>query len=169
MSEALILASRLPGEGTLPFEIEVVPIECVDEFAYWRGVADHWDSDRTLVNLEHDIEADDSHIRELLDCPHPLCSWAYRCHWISTHIEGGVIAAGSGTRTVDVPVSPEAYYLQGGEEWAQWSAIGLVKITPDARITALRREPWNMLELAVHDAVQGPWHMHWPEVPHHHW
>lgn len=168
MGEPLLIASYLPGEGHLDSErFEVRPVLCEDEFSYWRGLAAGWGSDRALVNVEHDIEWSDEHIAALLDCPEPLCSWAYRCHWASTGIDGGVIAAGTGAR--DIARHPDAYYLQGGEEWAAWSAIGLVKIAPEARVGPLRREPWNMLELAVEDAVRGPWHTHWPEVPHHHW
>lgn len=142
---------------------------CADDFDYWRLLASAWDSDATLVNVEHDVEATDEHIAALLDCPNPLCSWAYRCNWISTGLEGGVIAAGMGARVADSFTPPNAYYLQGGEEWAAWSAIGLVKISPEARTGPLRREPWSRLELAVHDAVAGPWCVHWPEVPHWHW
>lgn len=166
--EPLVVCSYLPGEGHFESKrFEVVGLECRGEFDYWAGVAAHWESAETLVLVEHDIEVTDEHIAELLACPHPLDSFAYRCHWISTGIDGGVIAAGAGER--DFYRQPDAYYLQGGEEWANWSAIGLVKIAPEARIAPLRREPWSQLELAVEAAVRRPWHMHWPPVTHHHW
>ena len=172
---AVVLASYLPSEGHFESDrFEVVGIECWDEFDYWVGVAAWWDSDRTLVLVEHDIQVSDEHITELLACPHPLDSWAYRCHWISTGVAGGVIAAGTGERGTDWHPAPG--FLTGGEEWAAWSAIGLVKIAPEARIgRVLRRETWNRLELAVHDAVKRPWHMHGNAVggaqlvPHFHW
>lgn len=171
MGEPLVIASHLPGEGHFRSErFEVAPVPCADGFDYWRGLADHWSSDRTLINVEHDMEAGDEHVHALVDCPRPLCSWAYRCNWISTGLKGGVIAAGNGARIADHRHPPEAYYLQGGEEWAKWSAIGLVKITPEARVGPLRREPWQRLELAVHDAVKRPWCMHWdPPLNHWHW
>jgi hypothetical protein len=135
---------------------------CVDDYSYWRSLADVWESDRTILNVEHDIDLRERHLTELLACPRGLCSFAYRCNWASNGIPGGVIAAGTGPELgVDC--------LQGGEEWAAWSAIGLVKIAPAARIGPLRREPWASLERAVHDAVKRPWHVHWPEVPHWHW
>lgn len=165
---ALIIASHLPGEGYLHSKrFEVRPVLCADEWDYWRGLAAEWDSGRTLINVEHDIEWSDEHIAELVACPHGACSFAYVCHWKSSGIAGGVIAAGAGAR--DSELQPDAHYLQGGEEWANWSGLGLVKITRQARIGRLRREPWNRLELAVADAVRGPWHMHWPTVQHHHW
>lgn len=143
------------------------PVCCSDPFDYWGGLASVWEWDATLVNVEHDIELTDAHVAALIACPHDLCSWAYRCHWQITHIAGGVIAAGAGAR--DAAMQPDAYYLQGGEEWAVWSAIGLVKITAAARVEPLERAPWNQLELAVEAAVRGPWHMHWPPINHWHW
>ena len=141
---------------------------CSEDVDYWRGLASVWGSQATVVNVEHDLEVSDAHIAALIDCPHPLCSWAYRCHWASTGLPYDVIAAGTGGR--DEHTQPVPGYLAGGEEWAAWSAIGLVKIAPEARMGPLRREPWQRLELAVHDAVKRPWHMHWtPELHHHHW
>lgn len=164
----IVVCSHLPGEGHFVSDAyRLRPVLCVDEFDYWAGLSEMWDSDLTIVNVEHDIEVEDGHLDELLACSQPLCGFAYRCHWVSTGIDGGVIAAGTGER--DVHRQPAAYYLQGGEEWAAWSAIGLVKFTPEARIGPLRRESWSHLELAVEAAVKRPWHMHWPPVPHHHW
>jgi hypothetical protein len=169
----IILASHLPGEGyfrSTRFSVE--SISCDDDLAYWRGLQRHWDSDLTIVNLEHDLEVADEHIARLLACPYPCCSHAYACHWASTGLPHDVYAAGLGGR--DIKSQPIAEYLQGGEPWANWSAIGLVKLAPAARTGPLREEPWSQLELAVHDAVKRPWHMHWdtPEMPpvvHHHW
>ena len=165
MGEPLVIASHLPGEGHFhSARFEVRPVVCRDDWDYWAGLADVWQSDATLLNLEHDLEVGDVHLAALLDCPHPLCSWAYECHWHTTGLPTNVIAAGTG-----VHFDAKQRYLRGGEEWADWSAIGLVKITPEARVGPLRREPWQRLELAVHDAVKRPWHVHWPEVNHWHW
>jgi hypothetical protein len=164
----IVLASHLPGEGHFRSErFEVVGVECRDDLDYWRGMAACWDHDETIVNLEHDLEITDGHVQALLDCPHPLCSWAYACHWATTHLSHDVYAAGTGAR--DAARQPEPDYVRGGEEWAAWSAIGLIKLTPRARTAPLRQEPWSALELAVHDAVSRPWHMHWPPITHHHW
>lgn len=134
---------------------------CEDEFDYWRGLEYVWDSPRTLINAEHDMALRDAHLQALIDCPHPLCSWCYLGHWASTGLDHDVWAAGTG--------EPGTAYLQGSEQWADWSAIGLVKLAPEARVSPLRRERWMRLELAVHDAVKRPWHMHAdPPLPHHH-
>lgn len=170
----LVVASHLPGEGHFRSEhFRVVPVCCVGEFDYHAALAAVWESDETIVNVEHDIEVSDEHVEALIDCPEPLCSWAYHCHWASTGLPHDVIAAGTGRR--DPHTNPDPDCLTGGEEWANWSAIGLVKIAPEARIGPLRREPWQRLELSIHDAVKRPWHMHGNAVggadlvPHHHW
>lgn len=157
---ALVIASHLPGEGHFHSErFEVIGWECVGDFGYWEGLAAVWESDRPLVLVEHDIDVSDEHIAALLECPHPLCSWAYRCHWISGGLMFDLFAVGS----------RRGSHFHGGEEWADWSAIGLVKLTAEARTGPLRREPWGRVELAVEAAVMRPWHVHWPEVQHHHW
>lgn len=167
---ALIVATHLPGHGHAlsgrSCGPEVRPAVCRDAFDYWRALSEAWEHPGPIINVEHDVAVGAEHLDELLACPHPLCSWAYASHWVTTGI-GDVIAAGTGAR--DRRLGPDAYYLQGGEEWARWSAIGLVKVAPEARVGPLRQEPWQTLELAVEDAVRGPWHMHWPPVTHHHW
>lgn len=165
---SLVVCSYLPGEGHFRSRVApTVPIVCAGEFDYWYGLNAVWGTGRTLVNVEHDIAATDDHVRALVGCPHPLCSWAYECHWASTGQPRSLIAAGALERD---PVSHQARdYLRGGETWAAWSSIGLVKVTRAARTGSLRRESWQRVELAVADAVRGPWHMHWPLVAHHHW
>lgn len=163
----LVVCSHLPGEGHFESDrFEVLAIECAGDFDYWQGLATVWGSDRILINVEHDMGVTDEHVAALAACRYGACGWAYRCNWISTGVPGGVIAAGRGVRSLDQSGDPK--YLQGGEHWAAWAAIGLVKITPEARVGPLRREPWGLLELAVHDATERPWHMHWPIVNHWH-
>ena len=156
-----VIASHLEGDGHFTSErFTVGPVLCRDEDDYWRGLAKHWGSGLTLVNLEHDIDATDEHIAELLACPHPACTWAYECHWATTGQSDPQVAAGKGDFET---------HLTGGEEWADWSAIGLVKLRPEARIAGLARTKWQLLEHSVHASVRGPWHVHWPLVAHHHW
>lgn len=155
----MVLASHLPGEGVFRSQrFEVVPILCQDDFDFWSGVAAYWETDATIVNLEHDIEATDDHLEALFDCPHPLCWWAYRCHWVTTH------------RADDTyPALVESRRVTPADEWADWAPLGLLKITPQARTAPLARTPWVQLERSVNAAVAPPYHLHWPEVQHHHW
>lgn len=171
-SDVLIVASHLPGEGHLRSErFWVAPVECRGDFDYWGALWRLWPQPHTIINVEHDMEVTDDHLQALLDCPHPLCSFAYTVHWITSGLQFDLIAAGSARTGLRSS-------LHGGEEWAEWAAIGLVKITAEARIGPLRREPWWRVELAVEDAVQGPWHLHgngsFPgddsgHIIHHHW
>lgn len=157
----VVVCSHLPGEGffTAP-DHPTMPVLCESDDDYWRGLASVWDSDTTIVNVEHDIEATGAHVAELVACPHPLCSWTYELHWASTGLAAATLAqqdehgqpAGSGAR------------------WAARSGLGLVKIAPAARTGVLRREPWHRLDSeSVRAAVRGPWHLHRPLVAHHHW
>lgn len=157
----LVVASYLPGEGHFRSDRhDVRPVLCVDEHDYWAGLAAVWESDLTLVNVEHDVEATDAHMDALLACEYPLCAVPYACHWAST---------GLGHDVWSVRTTSASYAVEG-DEWAQQSAIGLLKIAPVARIGPLARRPWGQLELAVEQAVQRPFHLHWePSLPHHHW
>lgn len=157
----IVLASHLPGAGHAGFNItrhRVVPICCDDDYSYWQGVNEWWESDETLVILEHDLEVNDAHMDALGACAHPVCAWQYRGHWVTTGRSDGMFAH-----------VRDGKPGQLSDEWADWSAIGLLKLTPEARTGALRREPWMALEDAVNDAITGPIHLHGPAVPHHHW
>lgn len=157
--DVVILASHMPDEGHLESErYRVVPIVCDDTFGYWQGLSQWWESDHTLINVEHDLEWSDEQISELVACPHPLCSWNYRCHWSSSGQVNGVL-----------PHTMDGKFVEPGDEWADWSAIGLVKVTPQVRIAPLPKEPWQRVEKAIDEAVKKPWHLHGPELPHHHW
>ena len=167
----ILLASYLPGEGCCLRNSKhpVERIECVGPYDYWRGFLKHWDSDEVIVNVEHDLEISDEHIDALLDCPHPLCSVPYPCHWITTGMTRDVFAVGNDRWHGQ-------FFFGGGEEWANWSAIGLVKIAPEARIAPLGMARWARLEIAIEEAIKPPWHLHWaepygtlPAVTHHHW
>ena len=68
--------------------------------------------------------------------------------------------------------------VQPGDEFADWSAIGFVKIAPEARIAPLAECHWRQMEDAIDKAVKKPWHLHWIRddqgraasgVNHHHW
>lgn len=151
-SDVLVIASHLPGEGHFRSErFWTIPLRCESDFDYWRGLWRLWPQPHTLILVEHDIEVTDAHVAALLDCPWPLCSWLYELHMPSGCPRGGWAQRG----------------ISG--DWADRSGIGLVKVGPEARVGPLRREPWARVELAVEAAVKRPWHVHGPEVPHHHW
>lgn len=167
----MVLASHLHGEGFFSSErFPVVPVLCEGPFDYWRGVAAPWDSDATLVLLEHDMECSDALVSELLACPHPACSHAYQMHIPRTYWAHNVSTAGW-----HPPIDPLSQYtargirwVAPGDEWADFSGIGFCKLTPAARTTPLRRDAWQGVEISVNAAINARWHLHWPGVEHYH-
>jgi hypothetical protein len=161
---AIIVCSYLPGEGCcLKSErYEVTRVECRRDYDYWKGLARAWATDEVVVNIEHDLEVYDDDIADLLACRQPLCSRAYPCHWVTTGLGRDVF-----------PMGPDRWhgqeFIEEGTEWAQWSAIGFIKVSPAARTRRLPIARWTRLEIAVEDTITPPWHLHWPPVRHHHW
>lgn len=161
MSEAIVLASFLPGEEHFKSErFDVVPVCCVDPLDYWRGVEAHWGSDDTLCVVEHDMEVNDELISELLDCPHPMCSWAY---WLGIPSGGPHWSHRTGLKPPCGGV-----WIQEGEEWADFGGIGFCKIAPEVRVRPLPESTWQFVDIAVFSAVDLRCHVHWPAVEHFH-
>jgi hypothetical protein len=169
VSEPVILASILPGEPIFESEqFEVWPIECVEPENYWEGVAEWWDSDRVIVNLEHDVECSDELIQTLLDCDCAFGTWAY---WLGIPSGGPHWAH----RTGKQPPCGGAW-IETGDEWADFGGIGFCKIEPSARVRPLWEpkddddEPptWQEVDIAVFASVHQQVHVHWPAVEHLH-
>lgn len=139
-----------------------------DEYGYWAAMARAWGSPEVLVNLEHDMQYSDTLARELLDCPHPCCTHAYRMHtgrygdyWAHSH---------------DGLCGMDGHWVTEGAEWAAYSAIGFCKIVPEVRTVPLERCQWRHVEHVVNSAiwratgaVRDRWHVHWPGVEHYHY
>jgi len=120
-----------------------------------------WGTDATIVNVEHDMECSDELIQQLLDCPHPLCTHAYKLYWPSTHQVRPHYAQRDGGPNY-------GEWIKEGVEWCGFTGIGFCKITPEARVSALVESPWQTVDCDVTKATEGPWHVHWPEVEHYH-
>lgn len=164
----MVLAGRLAGGHQLTSEQYKIHTPVLSgDFAYWRELDDLWAKPGTLVNVEHDMEFSDDLVRGLVECPHPLCTYPYRCYLRDL---GHYVW----TPTVD------GAWCEEGTEWADTSTLGFVKIAESARSERLRRIIWKYLEHSVCTAVTGlsqpapdqgrqrAWHVHWPEVQHHH-
>jgi hypothetical protein len=157
----VVLCSHLTGEGHFQSErFEVVPIECVEPEDYRNGVAAWWEGDRTICNIEHDMEVSDELIQGLLDCPHPMCSWAY---WLGLPSGGPHWAHRTGRKPPCGGV-----WVETGDEWADYGGIGFCKITPDARVRPLPEQTWQFVDIAVFEATDVRVHVHWPAVEHYH-
>lgn len=154
MSSPVILASHLAGEPIFESQqFEVWPIECVAPEDYYDGVARWWDSDRTIILIEHDMEVSDDLIQTLLDCDCTFGSWAY---WLGLPSGGPHWAHRTGRK----PPCGGAW-IETGDEWADFGGIGFCKITPEARVRALPESTWQFVDIAVFQAVDERCHMHW--------
>jgi hypothetical protein len=172
-----VYSSHLAGEEPVRSdEYRVVGKECVGEFSYWAGMAALWSDEATgiLVNVEHDMEFSDDLVAALVECPHRACAFAYRV--FPTKLQRYIYCATTNFVTdEDHERGMNARWITEGEEWAFWSSIGLCKLAPAARPGPLLKMFWPWLEHCVNWQVaeaggHSPtnWHIHWPEVAHHH-
>jgi hypothetical protein len=138
----------------------VVALPCSGDHDYSRGLQALWPTGQTIVNVEHDMECTDELIDQLLGCPHPLCSHAYRLHPVTTGRPSHWAHRDGGTNYGE--------WVETGTEWCGFTGIGFCKITPAARVRPLADSHWTAVDCAVSDATEGDWHMHWPGVEHHH-
>ena len=151
----------MPGDAPLSSEAyPVADVVCDDlVFGYWEGLNELWDSDRTLINIEHDMEYSDLLVAELLSCPHPTCAYPYIVRPFGWPGKTYSASYGSLWVTADMP-------------YASFSSIGFCKVTAEARRgSTLERAIWSKVEASIHIAVtqnKRLWHLHWPAVTHHH-
>lgn len=171
--DVVITSSYLTGNQPVRSEhFNVHGIECKSEkgeFDYVNGLQEVWLSDKTMVNVEQDMEYSDELVDGLINCPWPLCAYAYTVY--PTKLGHYIYCATS--RKSDDEVS----WLTEGEEWALWSSIGFCKIAPDARVKPLDRLFWQWVEHSINRIVgvyqnaggaNLSWHIHWPAVEHYH-
>lgn len=156
----VVVAARLPGEPRrtcAPHRVhDPVLIHPVD---YALAVGAFWGTDLAIVNVEHDHPLTPKLVGDLLACPHPLCTHAYLMH----------IPCDYYAHSRD-PGGNSGAWIVERDEWAAWSGIGFCKITPQARLTdTLPVDHWRGVEIQVNQSVRGPFHVHWPAIPHHHY
>jgi hypothetical protein len=149
----------MPEDPPLESAYSVHDVVCDDLWGYWAGLDSVWSDDRTLINIEHDMETSDELVQELLSCPHDLCAYPYRVRPFGW--PGGTWSASYGS-----------LWVSEGNPWAMFTSIGFCKIAPGVRAgTTLDRMPWNKVETSVHTAVaqcRRIWHLHWPAITHYH-
>ena len=172
----IITSSYLTGEDPVRSErYDVHGIECKlkhGEFDYCQGLQDVWMTDKILVNVEHDMEFSDDLVDGLVNCPLPLCAYAYQV-W-PTELQRWIYCATS------VKSNGNLSWLNKGDEWAYWSSIGFCKIASSARVKPLDRLFWQYTEHSVNRVVGkymdaggagNDWHIHWNDgigIEHHH-
>lgn len=166
--DVIITSSYLTGEEPVKSErYDVHGIECKrehGEFDYCHGLQEAWMTDKTVVNVEHDMEFSDDLVDDLVNCPWPVCAFAYQV--FPTALQHWIYCATSEKS------NGKLSWLNRGDEWAYWSSIGFCKIAPIARIKPLDRLFWQWLEHSVNRVVGNymnaggagyNWHIHWNE------
>lgn len=141
------------------------PASFSKDTAYAETLARAWEAGRTIINVEHDNEFSQDLVDQLLLCPEPLCTHAYRM-WVP-YVRW---AHGFAQNRAGMMVR----WIDEGETLCDWSGIGFCKITPAARLMngeflePLPLVHWRSVEAAVNQRVTVPWHVHWPEIEHDH-
>lgn len=143
--------------------VRFVPSEGDDAFAYHAALDAAWSERGALINVEWDMEDTPALVLDLLACPQPLCTYAYLLYEPTTREAEPHYAQSS------VWMAEGGHWIARGVEWCEWSGIGFCKVERGVRREGpLARQPWMGVEIAVNEAVRGPWHVHWPEVEHYH-
>lgn len=156
----------------------VVGVPHIDNSSYYEAIRSFWNRTGTpFINIEHDVEASDDRIADLLGCRHPNCTWAYRFSR-THHIEqdhGQVKHVGQMVQP-DGPLYAQSnwYTDERGQHFGAvkgpteitsvHSGLGFCKITPIP--APIHPCHWAMVETEINHHIQE-WHIHWPEV--HHW
>lgn len=162
MDDVLVVSSFVPGQSG-PYRserFEVAEVACEADYDYWRALAAAWDTPRTLVIVEHDMECSDDLIGQIVACKHRKCSWAYLLYWASTHQPPHYAHRNGGPAA--------GRWVSEGEEWATFGGIGLCKLTSETRVFGLTESHWSLLDTQVSACSVGNWHLHWPAVEHYH-
>ncbi len=178
----IITSSYLTGEEPVRSDrYSVQGIECKrehGEFDYCDGLQSAWQTDKVLVNIEHDMETSDDLVDGLVRCPYPVCAYAYQVY--PTALKRYIYCATSrkrwkagddGVLEVDtlaydgtdrgfnydprIKIVGQEYisWLEEGDEWAVWSSIGFCKIAPVARAKPLDRLFWQWIEHSINRSV----------------
>ena len=182
----IVTSSYLTGEEPVRSDrYEVQGIECHTEhgeFDYCDGLQKAWITNKVLVNIEHDMEHSDALIDGLVNCPYPVCAYAYQVYptalgryiycatsrkvW-KEEDEADYRMGHEGTNPSDLSgvnafdrelgvrkVGDEYIsWLDEGDQWAVWSSIGFCKIAPVARTKPLDRLFWMYIEHSVNRSV----------------
>lgn len=145
---------------------------CRTDDDYESGLRSIWGSNTDIVVVEHDIQADQQHIDELLRCPAPLCAFAYDVYPVTTGLDRPVIA--------HLNASEYGYdWISPGDHWADHAALGLTKLGRLARAFVKdwaadetdAKGSWRNLDTRISKAMSKErlkYHIHWPKVEHVH-
>jgi hypothetical protein len=168
-ADVIVLAAHLPDRPVHTSDLfKVLDLEVGDDLRYSNGLASLWGTNKTIVNVEQDMQFSDELVAELVECPEPLCAYPYQVYPTA---KGKFIYCG--TTDAPEPGDKDPRWLKGPDDTRSvWHSIGFCKITPQARVKPIDRMFWKWLEHAVNRVVCREagltWHVHWPEIRHYH-
>lgn len=139
---------------------EVINWPCSGPYDYSDGLARVWSHPGDLLIVEHDLAPTIADVARIELCLHPRCAGAY---WMSSVTTGRLRPSTSALNRL-----PSQDFVPPGTPWADLTGIGFARIKESARRRAPVRAEWGWVCEAVNNAVGGPWHIHWPTIPHHH-
>jgi carbohydrate-selective porin OprB len=149
------------------WRIEDFEIAAGDKTAYARALDAMLAFGEDVTVVEHDMAIHYDQIRELEECEHPLCVFAY---YVGNSWHGTVV--------------PELAhrYMQFGEEniipfdsrLADRVSLGVARFKAGALDHVVQRPrvprvAYTDLAWRLSVVIDRPWHVHWPAVAHHHW
>lgn len=155
--------NRLPAYSFPDMPYPVALHKCRKDNDYEIGLRSLWKAKADLVIIEHDIVATPSHVRDLLQCPHIICAYAYWIYPATTGRKEPVIAHHCGDD-----------FITEGQQFAEMVSFGLTKLSRYARgeITDWdSKGSWRNLDERVSKAFRDEgfqFHIHWPIVEHLH-
>jgi len=172
-----------------PWQGRILHICSPNPSDYDAALRQWWGRD-DLVTVQQDIEPSVGVLGALGRCPHPLCAVAYPIPHLPDPTAATLAIPGRSAppgmtwahRVVDDPADPEGRqrWIDAGEEWADLVDLGCARmrrgvqesVPPDwgpVPATVLGDPPLgDLLSRYLYGRGIGPWHIHWPAIPHHH-
>ena len=144
-------------------DVEQYYAYCVGSTDYATALRVYWELSGHMLIVEHDIVPTEEQIRELIDCPHPLCTVPY---WLWPKSTGLIDAIQSVRTDGNFDVPPD-------QKFADFSSLGLVKLSAEFRASVGKPSivQWNNVDIEINRLVSlghYRWHIHRPMVEHYH-
>ena len=138
--------------------IAVEHVKCPKGTAVWPMEFRRLWGSTDIIICEHDIAVTQEAYNDLVSCTHTHCAYAYKLY---NSLGNGIYSQLIG----GVPIPKACPY-------ADQVGFGLTKIKQEVMSFPLHQQfTWSNMDSVVSRAIflhHGAWHVHWPEIEHHH-